>query len=93
MYTGQFLLINEKLWQSLSDDDRNALSEAGNAYTDWQRKFVVDSADAVLKGLKKRGVQVFEIDTGPLQERVAPLYEEYAKTIGGMSLVDQALKS
>ena len=93
MYTGQFLLINEKLWQSLSSADQEALSQAGKAYTDWQRQFVVQSADAVLEGLKKRGVQVFDIDTKPLQERVTPLYEEYGKTIGGMSLVDQALKS
>ncbi len=93
MYTGQLLLINEKLWQSLSGADQKAVSQAGKAYTDWQRQFVVQSADSVLEGLKKKGVKVFQIDTRPLQEKVTPLYEEFGKTIGGMSLVNQALKS
>lgn len=92
MYTGQHLLINEKLWQSLSAADRTAISQAAKSYTDWQRQAAVRDQTETVEKLKARGVKVFQIDTKPLQEKVRPLYEEFGKTIGGMDLIEQTLK-
>ena len=92
MYTGQFLLINEKLWQKLSADDQKAISQAAKASTDWQRQVAEKNQVKIVNDVEKRGIKVFPIDTKPLQKMVTPLYKDFGKSIGGMELIEQVLK-
>ena len=41
---------------------------------------------------KTMGVKVYQVDTAPMQKAVMPVYQDYAKTIGGMQLIDAASK-
>jgi tripartite ATP-independent transporter DctP family solute receptor len=93
IYTGQFMLISEKAFQRLSEKERAALLEAGREATAWQRATTIKSQKEISEQLQKTaGVKVYPVDTAPLQKAVAPVYQEYAKTIGGMQLVDAVLK-
>ena len=92
VYTGQFMLINEKAYQRLSEKERAALLAAGREATTWQRAATVKGQSEMIEHLKKTaGVKVYEVDTAPMQKAVAPVYQDYAKTIGGMQLVDAVI--
>jgi len=93
VYTGQYMLISEKAFQRLNEKERAALLEAGRDATVWQRGVTVKEQTAMTEQLQKTaGVKVFKVDTAPLQKAVQPVYQDYAKTIGGMQLVDAVLK-
>jgi tripartite ATP-independent transporter DctP family solute receptor len=93
IYTGQYMLMSEKAFQRLSEKERAAVLEAGREATTWQRVVAVKAQTEVTEMLQKTaGVKVYPVDTAPLQKAVAPVYQEYAKTIGGMALVDAVIK-
>lgn len=93
VYTGQYMLISEKAFQRLSEKERAALLAAGREATTWQRAGTVKGQNEMIEHLQKTaGVKVYKVDTAPMQKAVAPMYQDYAKTIGGMQLVDQVTK-
>ena len=93
IYTGQFMLISEKAYQRLSEKERAALLEAAREATAWQRAVTVKGQTEITEQLQKTaGVKVHPVDTAPLQKAVTPVYQDYAKTIGGMQLVDAVIK-
>jgi tripartite ATP-independent transporter DctP family solute receptor len=92
VYTGQYMLISEKAFQRLSENQRAALLEAGREATTWQRNQTVKDQTAMIEQLQKAGVKIVPVDTAPLQKAVAPVYQDYAKTIGGMTLIDAVIK-
>jgi len=93
IYTNQFILINEKVWQSLSKQDRDAITAGMKANQELQRKLSVAAHTEILERVKREGVSVFPIDTKPLQEAVRPIYKERAKKIGGMALIDKVVET
>jgi TRAP-type C4-dicarboxylate transport system substrate-binding protein len=93
IYTNQFIMINEKVWQKLSDSDKRALSEAAKKNQDFERKLSVDSHTKILERVKREGITVLPIDTKPMQAAVRPMYQEFSKKIGGMSLIDKVLST
>ncbi|MCC6531214.1 MAG: TRAP transporter substrate-binding protein [Burkholderiales bacterium] len=93
VYTGQYMLISEKSFQRLTEKERTALLEAGREATVWQRGVSVKDQSTMIEHLQKNaGVKVVAVDTAPLQKAVAPVYQDYAKTIGGMKLIDAVIK-
>lgn len=93
MYTGQFMVISEKSFQRLSEKERAALLEAGREATQWQRALAVKQQTEMTEQLQKTmGVKVYKVDTAPMQKAVMPVYQDYAKTIGGMQLIEAASK-
>ena len=93
VYTGQYMLISEKAYQRLSASERAALLAAGREATTWQRAATVKGQNEMIEHLQKTaGVKVYKVDTAPMQKAVAPMYKDYAKTIGGMQLVDAVIK-
>ncbi len=93
VYTGQYMLISEKAFQRLSEKERTALLEAGREATVWQRSVTVKEQTELTESLQKTaGVKVHPVDTAPMQKAVAPVYQDYAKTIGGMRLIDAVVK-
>lgn len=92
VYTGQFMLISEKVFQKLSAKERAALIESGREATAWQRASAVKEQTEIIARLEKSGVKIVKVDTAPLQKAVAPVYQDYAKTIGGMALIDAVVK-
>ncbi len=93
VYTGQYMLISEKAFQRLNEKERAALLEAGRDATVWQRSVTVKEQTELTERLQKTaGVKVHPVDTAPMQKAVVPVYQDYAKTIGGMQLIDAVLK-
>ena len=92
MYTGQFMVISDKAWQRLNEKERAAVMEAGREATAWQRAYTVKSQNEMIQAVQKSGVKVQQVETGPMQKAVMPVYQDYAKTIGGMQLIEAAGK-
>jgi TRAP-type transport system periplasmic protein len=92
VFTDGYILINEKLWQSLSEQDKAAMLEGAKADQDLERSLTVEQQAVTIESLKKRGITVNAIDTKPLQEAVLPVYQEYAKSIGGMDLINRIIE-
>lgn len=93
VYSGQFVVISEKVFQRLSEKQRQAILDGGRESTVWQRQEAVRQHAATLEQIQQRwNAKVYPVDTRPLQDAVKPVYEEFSKTIGGTTLIDQILK-
>lgn len=94
VYTNGYIMINDRVWQRLSAEDRAILAEAALANQALQRRLTVEAQSSILEKLKADGVEVISIDTGPLQAAVAPIYEKFAKSLeGGAELIAKIQKS
>ena len=73
-------LINEKFYQGLPENDRNAIQSAIDEATAWGDKFVADGADSTLEKLKTEGkMVVVEPDLEAFRKAAAPAIKEVAK--------------
>jgi tripartite ATP-independent transporter DctP family solute receptor len=92
VYSGQFVLISEKVFQHLSEKQRQAILDGGRESTVWQRQEAVKQQAATLEQIQQRwNAKVYPVDTRPLQEAVKPVYQEFSKTIGNTTLIDHIL--
>lgn len=93
VYTGTLILMSEKAYQRLTEKERQAIVEGARQSTKWQREQAVKDQTATIENLQKNaGVKVYPVDTAPLQKAVTPVYQDYGKSIGGMTLIDAILK-
>lgn len=93
IYTSGHILINDKFFQSLSPKVQKVLQEATIEAQNYQRQLVVDEESKIISQLQSRAkhpVTVVSIDTVPLRDATASYYEEFAKQIGGMDLINKA---
>lgn len=66
---------------SLSDDERAAVLEAGRESTEAAQQAAIDSAEASIQKLKEQGMTFTQPDIDAMREAVAPVYEKfYAET-------------
>lgn len=93
VYTNGFIVINDKAWQGLSPKSQSALAKAVLAGQRAQREVLLAEQGKIIAELKKRGVNVIEIDTAPLRAAVAPMYAEFTKKVGDQTLLDALAKS
>lgn len=85
MYTPQAVIVAQKFWDKLSDDERRILREAAEETTVYQRKVAREQAASTVEALRKRGMQVTELapeEVAKLRERAQPVIEKYRKDIG-----------
>ncbi|MGD7654397.1 MAG: TRAP transporter substrate-binding protein [Verrucomicrobiales bacterium] len=73
------IVISDKVWAELTEEERGWLREAMASATAYQRKLWADATDASLEEMKEFGLQVYEVDTAPYQEAVKPVVEKYAE--------------
>ena len=45
-------------------------------------------AQAGLIELEKKGLEFYEVDKGPFQDKVAPVYEKNAEKVGGKEVIE-----
>lgn len=91
IYTDIPLVIAESLWKSLSPGEQKALQRAAIDAQNFQRELLQKIEGEKLAELKKKNVQIYEIDTVPLRNRVKPYYDEYATRVGGPRLIEDAI--
>lgn len=82
-------LINEDVWQSLSEADRALIQEVA---TDVRRSFVTDFAatfDKAYENLRAAGVTTFELDEktrAQMNDRLQVVVDEWVAQVGGRGL-------
>jgi tripartite ATP-independent transporter DctP family solute receptor len=70
MYNLMMLVVNERRFQGLTEPQRARLSECGAAFRKTGNPEVVALTDEAYAFLAARGIQIHEIDKGPLRQRL-----------------------
>lgn len=73
------LLVNEKAYNALPAEQRDALVRAYNEIGAMSQELMAKVTDESLARMKKKGVTYSEIDTGPFVEKMRLFYEQKAK--------------
>jgi TRAP-type transport system periplasmic protein len=83
VYSPAVFMMSPKVWNALSDADKNSFREASKLAAAAMRKYVDDLEKKGVDDLKAQGMQVvMGIDTAKFQSTLAPAYAEYAKKYG-----------
>jgi len=85
-------LINEKVWNSLGEENQKALEEAMKEMIALNRKESRENANLMLMELVNEHKITYNPDTTPFQEKVKPIYDEWGKNTGTGSLIEEILK-
>lgn len=81
-YTTRMLLINGKKFDSLSEEQQNAILKAAAASVEQERKDLYAQEGEYLEKFKGDGGEVNQIDRKPLQDIAIPLQDEGAAKLG-----------
>jgi C4-dicarboxylate-binding protein DctP len=94
--TAQFALQgNAAWWNSLSAEDREAITKAGRDAEAWIRAVIADSENEAQKAIEDAGVKIYalnEAERGEFQAATLPVRESFAKRTGdpGKRLLEMA---
>lgn len=83
------IVINEQLYNSLTDEQKSALEEAALYAADVERKEYEQADEKAFDELKNLGVKVTEPDVTPFQEAAKKVWEQYADKVGGMDRIQK----
>lgn len=71
------LLMNKARFDSLPEDQQEAITRAAVEASMYEREIMREANDAARQTVIDGGATVNEIDNGPFQEAVQPIYEEF----------------
>ncbi|MEX3010436.1 TRAP transporter substrate-binding protein [Hoeflea sp. TYP-13] len=71
------LIMNKARFDSLSADLQGAISRAAHEAAMYERELMFAANDEARAKIESAGVTVQEIDNGPFQEAILPIYEEF----------------
>ena len=74
------LLMSTKVWNSLTEEEREWLMEAVEDSVTFQRKLWKDAVEEALREVKEAGVEIIIPDKGPFREAVRSMHESYRGT-------------
>ncbi len=83
--------INKGIWDKLPKDIQTVLQRNAIKYRDYERKLTQDADSDLIAELKKKGMQVIQVDTRPFQAATQPIYEKY-RGVFGIDLMDLVAK-
>jgi len=90
-YNAPVLVVSQRLMDSLSEEQRRILREAGQTAVERQREANAENEAAALQSLNERGFESNEIDNhAAFRERMAPVYDAYRDAVGP-ELMDMAM--
>ena len=93
-YGPALLLINLKLFNQMPKVQQDGLLKAAKEAGEFQRAYVAKSLKDMMDFLgTKHGVQFFEVDKRPFQEKVKPVYKEFETKVGGRETIDAILQT
>lgn len=86
-YSAIALLMGQRTFNGLSDEDGEAVQAAAARAVDMQRARVATVQKELISELKGRGMEVNVVeDTRPFRQAVAPVYDEFRDRIGGEAM-------
>lgn len=81
-WTNECLLINEKKFKSLTEEQQKILVEEAKAAEKRIREKNISADESLVKELENKGMKVNQVDKPAFVKKLQPLYEEYGKKIG-----------
>jgi TRAP-type C4-dicarboxylate transport system substrate-binding protein len=84
--------MSEPVFQRLKPEFQQALLKAGQENAKFQQQIAFEQNRDFLQKLKEFGVQIYPIDVAELQRVVMPVYDDFAKGVGGKDWVKQILE-
>ena len=87
VYSPSLLLMSPKLWNSLSEADKNNFKEAAKVGSAAQRKKVNDDESAGIAQLRSEGMEVVTtVDGQAFRTAMTPVWSEFAKKYGAENI-------
>ncbi|MCP4472173.1 MAG: TRAP transporter substrate-binding protein [Gammaproteobacteria bacterium] len=89
------LIVSEQVFQGLSDKDKKAILEAGNAATLHSATHLRKSEAAIKKDLIAKGMQIDDPANGEkewIEKATAAVWPKFYESIGGKAKLDNVLK-
>jgi tripartite ATP-independent transporter DctP family solute receptor len=83
--------INKPLWDKLPQDLKDVLQKNATKAAESERKLIQQSDNELVAELKKKGMQVNEVDTRPFKAAIQPVYEKY-QAVYGQDIIDTIAK-
>jgi len=84
-YNHQAVLVSQKLWGALSNDEKKLFSDAAAEAAKYQRQVASEQTGQALDALKKAGMQVSEFSPAELakiREKLKPVIDKHAAIAG-----------
>lgn len=79
----EVLIASQKLWDSLSEEDKQAFSEAAMESVPVQREAWAELVEGSKKAVKENGNEIIEVeDPSAWREAVQPVYDKYGEQYG-----------
>lgn len=88
MFLAIALIFSKKQFDKLPPNIRNAVLTAGRASVTAEREEMEAMTNASLIELKNKGIQFYEVDKRPFQEKVRHVYRNNANKVGGMEVIE-----
>lgn len=82
IYNSAYVLISERFWQSLNQEDQNLLEECVLDAGKWQLEYMKNLDADLEKKLKEKGVQFTYPDQQAFRTACEPAYAELAEQLG-----------
>lgn len=82
IYNTSTLIINPKLWNSLSDEDKKAFNTAAQAGCKECRNLMDEEDRTIIEKFKAAGMQVNEVDKAAFAKAMQPIYDKYINACG-----------
>lgn len=73
------LIINEKIWQKLTKEEKDWLQTAANESVKLERKLWAESVNKSLEEVQKAGVKIYHPDKSLFAGKVQGIYDSYKK--------------
>ncbi|POF32749.1 TRAP transporter substrate-binding protein [Roseibium marinum] len=84
------LLMNKAKFESLPADQQAALKKAAAEAVLYEREIMREANEKARKTVEEGGATVVEIDNGPFQEAVMPIYDEFSELKPLIDKINQA---
>ncbi len=89
MFLSIGLIFSRKQFDNLPPDIQEVVLRAGRESVDAEREQMETLTNAALIELKEKGLEFYEVDKKPFQEKVTGVYEKNAEKVGGMKIIEE----
>jgi len=92
IYNAGVFIINPKLWNSFTEEQKIIVMKAAEAGRDLERQLIGQENEEILKRLEAEGMKINEVNKEAFIEAVKPVWDDFKKE-NGSELLDLALQS
>jgi len=71
------IIMSQKSWDSLNETQKKAVKEAADEATVFERKLMNEMQNEFRAKAEASGCTIYDVDTKPFQDAIAPIYDEY----------------